>query len=50
MRVKDGDRVEAGQVLVELDPTIATADRKSVDEQTQAASDDASGRGPCCRR
>ncbi len=39
--VQDGDRVAAGQVLVELDPTMATADRRSVDEQTQAARDDA---------
>ena len=37
--VKDGDRVQAGQVLVELDPTMATADRDSVQEQlkTQAS-------------
>jgi hemolysin D len=36
--VKDGDRVQAGQVLVELDPTMATADIASVQEQlkTQA--------------
>lgn len=36
--VKDGDRVAAGQVLVELDPTMASADRASVHEQqsTQA--------------
>lgn len=39
--VQDGDRVAAGQVLVELDPTMATADRRSVDEQAQAARDDA---------
>jgi hemolysin D len=31
--VKDGDRVEAGQVLVELDATMATADRVNVQEQ-----------------
>jgi len=37
--VKDGDRVTAGQVLVELDPTMATADIASVQEQlhTQAS-------------
>ncbi|MBK7005386.1 MAG: HlyD family type I secretion periplasmic adaptor subunit [Burkholderiales bacterium] len=39
VRVKDGDRVKAGQVLVELDPTMATADSASVQEQlkTQAS-------------
>ncbi|WP_137895071.1 HlyD family type I secretion periplasmic adaptor subunit [Ramlibacter sp. 2FC] len=31
--VKDGDRVHEGQVLVELDPTIASADKASVREQ-----------------
>ena len=35
--VKDGDRVTAGQVLVELDPTIANADKASVQEQLKAA-------------
>ncbi|NMM25733.1 MAG: HlyD family type I secretion periplasmic adaptor subunit [Glaciimonas sp.] len=35
--VKDGDRVQAGQVLVELDPTMATADMASVEEQLRAA-------------
>jgi hemolysin D len=37
--IKDGDRVQAGQVLVELDPTMATADMASVHEQlkTQAS-------------
>lgn len=35
--VKDGDRVRAGQVLVELDPTMATADKASVEEQLSAA-------------
>lgn len=31
--VKDGDRVQAGQLLVELDPTMAMADSGSVGEQ-----------------
>ena len=35
--VKDGDRVKAGQVLVELDPTIASADTANVQEQVRAA-------------
>jgi hemolysin D len=35
--VKDGDKVQAGQVLVELDPTMATADKASVQEQLKAA-------------
>lgn len=35
--VKDGDRVQAGQVLVELDPTAASADKASVQEQLNAA-------------
>jgi hemolysin D len=35
--VKDGDRVKAGQVLVELDPTMASADKASVQEQRHAA-------------
>ena len=35
--VKDGDRVQAGQVLVELDPTIASADKAGVQEQIKAA-------------
>lgn len=38
--VKDGDRVQAGQVLVELDPTMANADKAAVQEQlTVAASE-----------
>ncbi|MDR6539343.1 HlyD family type I secretion periplasmic adaptor subunit [Variovorax soli] len=37
VRVKDGDRVEAGQPLVELDPTSASADKTSVDEQLKSA-------------
>ncbi len=35
--VKDGDVVQAGQVLVELDATIARADQTSVQEQLGAA-------------
>lgn len=35
--VKDGDRVKAGQVLVELDPTTASADKSSVQQQLAAA-------------
>jgi len=35
--VRDGDRVQAGQVLVELDPTMASADKASVQEQLNAA-------------
>ena len=35
--VKDGDKVTAGQVLVELDPTNANADKASVAEQLSAA-------------
>jgi hemolysin D len=35
--VKDGDHVEAGQVLVELDATGATADHANVSEQLRAA-------------
>lgn len=34
--VKDGDKVQAGQVLVELDPTMASADKASVQEQLKA--------------
>ena len=34
--VKDGDVVQAGQVLVELDPTNTSADRQSVEEQLVA--------------
>ena len=39
--VKDGDRVQAGQVLVELDPTMANADQASVHEQLSAANSEA---------
>ena len=35
--VRDGDSVQAGQVLVELDPTNAQADQSSVQEQLKAA-------------
>jgi hemolysin D len=37
IKVKDGDQVLAGQVLIELDPTTATADRESVGQQLKAA-------------
>lgn len=36
--VKDGERVKAGQVLIELDPTMANADKASVQELLDAAS------------
>ena len=39
--VKDGDRVTAGQVLVELDPTDAIADKTSVQEQLASATSEA---------
>lgn len=39
--VKDGDRVQAGQVLVELDPTDASADKSSVQEQLATAHSEA---------
>ncbi|WP_426208253.1 HlyD family type I secretion periplasmic adaptor subunit [Massilia sp. TWP1-3-3] len=35
--VKDGQHVQAGQLLVELDPTAASADQASVAEQRSAA-------------
>ena len=38
--VQDGDRVQEGQPLVELDPTIATADKASTDEQVKTAESD----------
>jgi hemolysin D len=38
--VKDGDEVRAGQVLVELDATNASADRASLQEQQRAAQSD----------
>jgi hemolysin D len=34
--VKDGDRVVAGQPLVELDPTTASADKASIEEQLKS--------------
>jgi hemolysin D len=37
IRVRDGDRVKQGQVLVELDATGASADHRSVQEQLQSA-------------
>ena len=37
IRVKDGDKVRSGQALVELDPTQATADSRSVAEQLKVA-------------
>ncbi len=37
VRVQDGDHVERGQALVELDPTIAAADKHSVREQIVSA-------------
>jgi len=39
--VQDGDRVQAGQPLVELDPTVASADKAATDEQVKAAQSDA---------
>ncbi len=42
IRVKDGDRVRAGQVLIELDPTAANADRETVQAQAAAAQAEAS--------
>ena len=39
--VKDGDKVVAGQVLVELDATYANADKASVSEQLSAATSEA---------
>jgi hemolysin D len=39
--VKDGDTVAEGQALVELDPTSASADKASIQEQLKASSADA---------
>lgn len=41
VRVREGERVHAGQVLVELDPTTAQADTATLQEQLQAAQSDA---------
>ncbi|MEW6707734.1 MAG: HlyD family type I secretion periplasmic adaptor subunit [Pseudomonadota bacterium] len=41
IKVNDGDRVRRGQVLIELDATGAAADRKSVQEQLEAATGEA---------
>jgi hemolysin D len=41
IQVRDGDKVSAGQLLIELDPTTATADRKGVQEQQRSAGHDA---------
>jgi hemolysin D len=38
--VQDGDRVKVGQVLVELDPTVASADKTSADEQLKSNESD----------
>lgn len=38
--VKDGDHVNAGQPLVELDPTVATADKQSVQEMLKSTESD----------
>ena len=39
--VRDGDTVAAGQLLVELDPTLTQADQRSLQEQLQAATAEA---------
>ena len=41
IRVKDGDKVAAGQVLIELDATSARADSRSVQQQLEAANTEA---------
>ncbi len=41
IHVRDGDKVTAGQVLIDLDPTSAHADRKGVEEQQRSASQEA---------
>ncbi len=55
IHVRDGQQVEEGQALIELDPTAASADSASLSEQRKAAQSDAArsrallqamGRGP----
>ena len=41
IKVKDGDQVQAGQVLIELDATAPMADRTSLQEQREAARSEA---------
>ncbi len=41
IHVRDGDKVSAGQLLIELDPTAATADRQGVEEQQRSAAQEA---------
>lgn len=41
IHVRDGDKVSAGQLLIELDPTVAVADSKGVQEQQRSAAHDA---------
>lgn len=41
IHVRDGDKVTAGQLLIELDPTAATADRKGVEEQQRSSTQEA---------
>jgi hemolysin D len=38
--VQDGDHVKAGQALVELDPTVASADKTAADEQLKSNESD----------
>ncbi len=41
IHVRDGDKVTAGQLLIELDPTSATADRLGVEEQRRTSAQEA---------
>jgi hemolysin D len=41
IHVRDGDKVTEGQLLIELDPTTATADRKGVEEQQRSTGQEA---------